>query len=31
MKICWFDDNRLGLVRDDMVRDVSAAAEEAIY
>jgi len=25
MKICWFDDNRLGLVDDDVVRDVSTA------
>src|SRR5436190_24137110 len=25
MKICRFDDNRLGLVRDDGIRDVSAA------
>jgi 2,4-diketo-3-deoxy-L-fuconate hydrolase len=25
MKICWFDDNKLGLVEGDVVRDVSAA------
>jgi 2-keto-4-pentenoate hydratase/2-oxohepta-3-ene-1,7-dioic acid hydratase in catechol pathway len=25
MRICWFNDNRLGLVRDDAVLDVSAA------
>ena len=25
MKICWFDDNKLGLVEGDMVSDVSAA------
>ena len=25
MKICWFDNNRLGLVHDDVVRDVSDA------
>lgn len=25
MKICWFNDNQLGLVEDDMVSDVSAA------
>ena len=27
MKICWFDDNKLGLVHDGMVFDVSAALE----
>ena len=25
MKICWFNDNKLGLVENGVVRDVSAA------
>jgi hypothetical protein len=27
MKICWYDNNRLGLVREGIVRDVSDARE----